>query len=171
MSAFGPKQTSLVAPHMSAFGGKADMAFCGCLLSRSLLGVKRTCLFAPHMSASDPKRTSSPTKNQRRLKEKSNSSSSLLSVRRLSAAGRHNARDRQPSQNRRQLFRHLNRMGATSCQNGDHHAYTHWGWPKVFALARHGTHQRCRINRHALAYLLYVGPRSRDFIALDFARD
>ena len=28
MSAFGPKQTSLVAPRMSAFGGKADMPFC-----------------------------------------------------------------------------------------------------------------------------------------------
>jgi len=27
MSAFGPKQTSLVALHMSAFGGKADMAW------------------------------------------------------------------------------------------------------------------------------------------------
>jgi len=26
MSAIGPKQTSLVAPRMSAFGGKADMA-------------------------------------------------------------------------------------------------------------------------------------------------
>ena len=25
MSAFGPKRTSAVAPHMSAFGGKADM--------------------------------------------------------------------------------------------------------------------------------------------------
>jgi hypothetical protein len=25
MSAIGPKRTSLVAPHMSAFGGKADM--------------------------------------------------------------------------------------------------------------------------------------------------
>ena len=24
----GPKRTSLVAPHMSAFGGKADMAYC-----------------------------------------------------------------------------------------------------------------------------------------------
>ena len=34
------------APHMSAFGGKADMAFAGSPLSRSLLGVKRTCLFA-----------------------------------------------------------------------------------------------------------------------------
>src|SRR5262245_27665513 len=43
MSAFGPKRTSVFALHMSAFGGKADMAFCGCLLSRSLLGVKRTC--------------------------------------------------------------------------------------------------------------------------------
>jgi hypothetical protein len=29
MSAYGPKRTSLVAPHMSAFGGKADMTFCG----------------------------------------------------------------------------------------------------------------------------------------------
>jgi Lipocalin-like domain len=28
MSAFGPKRTCLVAPHMSAFGGKADMPFC-----------------------------------------------------------------------------------------------------------------------------------------------
>src|SRR5262245_62220187 len=43
---------------MSAFGGKADMTGCGCLLSRSLLGVKRTSLFAAHMSAYDPKRTS-----------------------------------------------------------------------------------------------------------------
>jgi hypothetical protein len=28
MTAFGPKRTSLVAPHMSAFGCKADMAYC-----------------------------------------------------------------------------------------------------------------------------------------------
>jgi len=28
ISAFGPKQTCTSAPHMSAFGGKADMAFC-----------------------------------------------------------------------------------------------------------------------------------------------
>jgi ABC-type uncharacterized transport system substrate-binding protein len=28
MSAIGPKPTSQVAPHMSAFGGKADMAYC-----------------------------------------------------------------------------------------------------------------------------------------------
>ena len=38
-------------------GGKADMAFCGCLLLRSLFGVKRTWPFALHMSAFDPKRT------------------------------------------------------------------------------------------------------------------
>jgi hypothetical protein len=29
MSAIGPKRTSLIALHMSAFGGKADMTFCG----------------------------------------------------------------------------------------------------------------------------------------------
>ena len=56
MSAFGPKQTSANAPHMSAFGAKADMAFRGNSLLRSLLGG-RTCPFALHMSASDPKRT------------------------------------------------------------------------------------------------------------------
>jgi hypothetical protein len=28
MSAFGPKRTSLVAPHISAFGVKADMGYC-----------------------------------------------------------------------------------------------------------------------------------------------
>ena len=39
MSAFGTKRTSLVAPHMSAFGGKADMTF------------------RAAMSAFDPKRT------------------------------------------------------------------------------------------------------------------
>src|SRR6516162_8188913 len=42
---------------MSAFGGKADMAFCGISLSWSLLGVKRTLRFALQMSAFDPKRT------------------------------------------------------------------------------------------------------------------
>jgi len=56
-SATGPKRTWLVAPHMSAFGGKADMTVCGNPLSRPLLGVKRTSLFATHMSAFDPKRT------------------------------------------------------------------------------------------------------------------
>ena len=29
MSAIGPKRTSPLALHMSAFGGKADIAFCG----------------------------------------------------------------------------------------------------------------------------------------------
>src|SRR5215475_6498503 len=57
MSAFGPKRTSLAAPHMSAFGGKADISIGTCPLSRPLLGVKRTCRFALHRSASDPKRT------------------------------------------------------------------------------------------------------------------
>jgi hypothetical protein len=42
VSVSGPKRTSLFAPHMSAFGGKADMACCGNPLSRSLSGVKRT---------------------------------------------------------------------------------------------------------------------------------
>ena len=37
MSAYGPKQTSAVALHMSAFGGKADMTIAECLLLRSLL--------------------------------------------------------------------------------------------------------------------------------------
>jgi hypothetical protein len=60
MSAIGPKRTSGFASHMSAFGGKADMAFCGNSLSRSLLGVKRTYVFAAHMSAFDPKRTCPP---------------------------------------------------------------------------------------------------------------
>ena len=36
MSAIGPKRTSLIAPHMSAFGRKADMTVCGNPLSRSL---------------------------------------------------------------------------------------------------------------------------------------
>jgi hypothetical protein len=57
MSAFGPKRTSLVAPHMSAFGGKADMTTGTCPLSWSLSGVKQTSLVAAHMSAFDPKRT------------------------------------------------------------------------------------------------------------------
>ena len=39
MSAFGPKRKSLAAPHMSAFGVRADMLFCAA------------------MSASDPKQT------------------------------------------------------------------------------------------------------------------
>src|SRR5262245_54574960 len=35
MSAIGPKRTSLVALHMSAFGGKADMTLCGNPLLRA----------------------------------------------------------------------------------------------------------------------------------------
>ena len=58
MSAFGPKQTLPLAPHLSAFGSKADITVCGNPLSRSLLGAKRTSLFALQMSASDPKRLS-----------------------------------------------------------------------------------------------------------------
>src|SRR5262245_58524449 len=65
MSAAGTYRTSVFALHMSAIGGKADMAGRGCLLLRSLLGVKRTCHFAPHMSACDPKRTSSPDPDPR----------------------------------------------------------------------------------------------------------
>ena len=58
MSAFGPEQTPSSAPHMSAFGGKADMTGCRSPLSWSLLGVKRTSPIALHESAYDPKRTS-----------------------------------------------------------------------------------------------------------------
>src|SRR5262245_66015703 len=56
MSAYGPKRTSRAAPHMSAFGGKADMTYCGNSLSRSLSGAKRIWPFSAHMSAYDPKR-------------------------------------------------------------------------------------------------------------------
>src|SRR5262249_46516353 len=62
MSANGPKRTSQVAPHTSAFGGKADMTVGRSPLLRSLSGVKRTCPFAAHMSAFDPKRTSEPSR-------------------------------------------------------------------------------------------------------------
>jgi hypothetical protein len=37
MSAIGPKRTSLAAPHMSAFGGKADMTIANApVLTRAL---------------------------------------------------------------------------------------------------------------------------------------
>jgi len=58
MSAYGPKQTSLVALHMSAFGGKADMTLGHMSAFAVAIGCKRTCPFALHMSANDPKRTS-----------------------------------------------------------------------------------------------------------------
>jgi hypothetical protein len=54
MSAIGPQQTFLIAPHMSAFGGKADITIAACLLSWSLSGVKQTWVGAPQMSAFDP---------------------------------------------------------------------------------------------------------------------
>jgi hypothetical protein len=38
--AFGPKRTLLVASHMSAFGGKADMTICGNSLSRVAIESK-----------------------------------------------------------------------------------------------------------------------------------
>jgi hypothetical protein len=58
MSAIGTKRTSLIAAHMSAFRGKADMVFCGKSAFAVAIGVKRTSLIAAHMSANDPKLTS-----------------------------------------------------------------------------------------------------------------
>jgi hypothetical protein len=64
MSAIGPKRTSLVAPHMSAFGSKADIAIDGqnvrlCPLltfqncrSMSAFGVKFLPRHCPHMTQS-----------------------------------------------------------------------------------------------------------------------
>jgi hypothetical protein len=52
-SAFGPKRTSLAAPHMSAFGGKADMAYCGAnvrLWPKADIGVS---LNAPRLNRYD----------------------------------------------------------------------------------------------------------------------
>jgi hypothetical protein len=95
------------------------------VITQNMLPLKADITLTSAMSVNDPKRTSSPAKNQAHLKEKSNSSSSLLSVRRLSAVGRYNARHRRPSQNRRQLYQQLNKTDATSCQNGDHRAYKH----------------------------------------------
>jgi hypothetical protein len=46
---------------MSAFGGEADMTFCGNPLSRSLSEVKRTRVSTPRMSAYDSKRTCEET--------------------------------------------------------------------------------------------------------------
>src|SRR5262245_62075946 len=60
MSAFGPKRTCLVALHMSAFGGKADMTFRGSPLLRSEQSghavLHCICLL-------DPKRTSTSVSN------------------------------------------------------------------------------------------------------------
>jgi hypothetical protein len=57
MSAIGLRAEMTKYAINVAFGGKADMTFCGISLSRSLLGVTRTWLVAAHMSAFDPKRT------------------------------------------------------------------------------------------------------------------
>jgi hypothetical protein len=48
MSAIGPKRTSLVAPHMSAFEGKADMTICGMSAFAVAIGGKAdmTCCAA-----------------------------------------------------------------------------------------------------------------------------
>src|SRR5262245_37906737 len=56
MSAFGPKQTSAFAPHMSALRGKADMTLCGNALLRSVLEAKRKSIRATRMYAVEPKR-------------------------------------------------------------------------------------------------------------------
>ena len=45
------------APHMSAFGSKADMTRGQMSAFAVAIGVKRTWVGALHMSASDPKRT------------------------------------------------------------------------------------------------------------------
>jgi hypothetical protein len=58
------------------------------VITQNMLPLKADITLTSAMSVNDPKRTSSPAKNQAHLKEKSNSSSSLLSVRRLSAVGR-----------------------------------------------------------------------------------
>jgi hypothetical protein len=46
MSAIGPKRTSLVAPHMSAFGGKADMTLTGLYVRLWPMAAKRLILRA-----------------------------------------------------------------------------------------------------------------------------
>jgi hypothetical protein len=58
MSAIGPKQTSLVALHMSAFGGKADMAIATMSAFAVAIGGKADMAIAVQNSAYDPKRTS-----------------------------------------------------------------------------------------------------------------
>ena len=45
MSAFGPKRTSLAAPHMSAFGGKADMTICDMSAFAVAIGGKADMAF------------------------------------------------------------------------------------------------------------------------------
>ena len=88
MSAFGPWQASLAAPHMSAFGGKADMTFCGISLSRSLLGVERTWRFAVRTSAFNPKRQSGRTDDGEKLRDSDWCIHAAGSVATLSISGR-----------------------------------------------------------------------------------
>jgi hypothetical protein len=57
MSAIGLRAEMTKYAINVAFGGKADMTFCGISLSRSLLAVKRTSSRHAAMSAFDPKRT------------------------------------------------------------------------------------------------------------------
>jgi hypothetical protein len=48
MSAIGPKRTLLFAPHMSAFGGKADMAFAESVFAVAI-GVSRHDVLRAHV--------------------------------------------------------------------------------------------------------------------------
>ena len=57
MSAIGPKRTSLVAPHMSAFGDKADMNFFRKSGFAVAIGDKADMACCSDMSANDSKRT------------------------------------------------------------------------------------------------------------------
>src|SRR5262249_46910778 len=50
MSAIGPKRTCASAPHMSAFGGKADMTFC----TYSSVGAMSATSGHPHCSVVRP---------------------------------------------------------------------------------------------------------------------
>jgi len=65
MSAIGPKQTSAIAPHMSAFGGKADMPKNN---RRRYWGVKRISL-SGEMSAFHPKRAQAESCATARVRE------------------------------------------------------------------------------------------------------
>jgi hypothetical protein len=57
MSASGPKRTSLVALHMSALGGKADMLPLKKIRLDDCTDRFWDIALAAHMSACDPKRT------------------------------------------------------------------------------------------------------------------
>jgi hypothetical protein len=57
MSASGPKQTWMNAPHMSAFGGKADMTICGMSAFAVAIGGKADMTCCAAYIGFDPKRT------------------------------------------------------------------------------------------------------------------